>query len=310
MTTAIDKKATDKAGNGLLSNTYLSITILLMFDSLHLIFARWLAPMVAPLTASFWVLMTASVILLGFVWLRGEVKIQVLWNQLPFFLTIGFLVAGATWLSYTSLQYVDAGTAGLLSRLSTIFAILFGVIWLGDRMTPLMWIGAGIAVLGAVTIRFQPIESVQTGALIVVAGSFAYAAHAAVVKKYGDDIDFINFFLFRVLSTTFALAFFVLISNQTFLFSGTADFSLWYIWFALIVTGILDVILSRTFYYSSLRRIPISFHSIILMLAPVVTIMWSYLFFGEVPSWQGFVGGAIVIFGIALVSWSRYSGKR
>ena len=81
--------------------------------------------------------------------------------------------------------------------------------------------------------------------------------------------------------------------------------TLGYVWFAIVLTAMIDIVFSRIYYYLALRQIPISYHSIILMLSPVVTILWSLLFFAERPTMQGLIGGAVVITGVAIVSMSR-----
>lgn len=289
----------------LLNNTSFAIGMVLLFDSFHLILARWLSNSLHPLASAFWVLGIAAVEIAVYLKIMGLIDWQVLKDHFWFFFSIGFLVAVATSMNYTAVTFVDAGTASMLSRSSTIFAIAFGIIWLKDRLTPLQWIGAAVALIGVLTISFQPIQSFQIGALLVLGSAFAYSLHAAIVKRYGDEIDFGNFMLFRVGMTAAILLAFVLAAPLTAAdpvrFLPQAGFE----WMALIITGTVDVVFSRVFYYWSLRQIELSYHSIFLILAPVVTVLWSFLIFGEVPNLQTFIGGAIVILGIFVVNWER-----
>jgi drug/metabolite transporter (DMT)-like permease len=55
----------------------------------------------------------------------------------------------------------------------------------------------------------------------------------------------------------------------------------------------------------ALRRLDLSILTILLTLSPVITIMWSFILFGVMPSVQGFVGGTAVIAGVILVTMSR-----
>ncbi len=289
----------------LLNNTNFAIGMLLLFDSFHLILARWLSNSLHPLASSFWVLTIATVEIAVFLKVMGLIEWQLLKTHFRFFFSIGFIVAVATSMNYTAVTFVDAGTASMLSRSSTIFAIAFGVIWLKDRLTPLQWLGAAVALIGVLTISFQPIQSFQIGALFVLGSAFSYSLHAAIVKRYGGDIDFGNFMLFRVGLTAAVLLVFLL--SATF----TASTPIQVVpqnsfqWMAVTVTATIDVVFSRVFYYWSLRQVELSYHSIFLILAPVVTVLWSFLIFGEVPNLQTFIGGAIVILGIFVVNWER-----
>ena len=288
----------------LLNNTQFAIGMVLLFDSLHLVLARWLSNSLHPLASSFWVLGLAAAEFAIFLGVTGRVDFRVLKDHLWFFITIGFLVAVSTSMNYTAVNYVDAGTASMLSRSSTIFAIAFGIIWLKDRLTPLQWLGAAVALAGVLTISFQPVQSFQIGALFVIGSAFSYSLHAAVVKRYGGEMDFANFMLFRVGMTAAMLLLFIigapLVAAEPVRFLPTG-----FEWFALLLVGTFDVVLSRVFYYWSLRKIELSFHSIFLVLAPVITVLWSYLFFAETPNLQTYIGGAIVIIGIFVVNWER-----
>lgn len=288
----------------ILNNTPLAIGILLLFDSMHLIWARSLNHSLHPIAASFWVLGFATVEIAIFLIATRQADLTVFKENFRFFITIGLLVAIATSMNYTAVHYVDAGTASMLSRSSTIFAIAFGVIWLKDRLTLLQWIGAIIALGGVLIISFQPVRSFQIGALLVLGSAFAYALHAAIVKKYGGEIDFANFMLFRVGTIAFVLFLFLIgvpiVSAEPIHFLPNG-----FEWIALLIVATVDVVFSRVFFYWSLRKIELSFHSIFLVLAPVVTILWSYLFFGETPNLQTYIGGAIVILGIFVVNWER-----
>jgi drug/metabolite transporter (DMT)-like permease len=58
----------------------------------------------------------------------------------------------------------------------------------------------------------------------------------------------------------------------------------------------------------ALRRLNLSFHSIILTLSPVAAVLWTLLLFGVVPTGQQLLGGAAVIAGVFMVTLGR-AGK-
>lgn len=286
-----------------LNNVPAVVFFLLMFDSLHLVFAKLLAPFLPPAVSAMYVLGVATVEFGLVMGVRGGIDLKILRDNWAFFAAVGSLVAAATILSYTSINYIDPGTASLLSRASTLFSLGFGILWLKDRLNGLGWTGAILAIVGVCIISFQPGDYLRLGALFVLTSSFVYALHAAVVKRYGDGIEFTNFFLYRVGGTTFFLLLYVVGSGQFELPSGQA-------WLILIITGTVDVVLSRVLYYLVLRRIEMSFHAIILTLSPVITIGWSWLLFTEWPTWQGALGGLAVIAGVALVTRSKQLQRR
>ncbi|MCA9936509.1 MAG: DMT family transporter, partial [Anaerolineales bacterium] len=212
------------------------------------------------------------------------------------------MVALATALSYTSVKYVDPGTASLLGQTSTLFALLFGLFWLHENMSVGEWLGAGVTLLGAFIIGFQPGDYLRLGSLLVLGSAAIYALHAAVVKRFGGDIEFGNFFLFRIGSTTLFLL----------LLGAGGGALIWpgrVAWPFLLLGGTVDVVISRVLYYVALRRLRMSFHAILLTLSPVITVLWSLALFGERPSVQGLVGGTAVILGVIIVTRSKQKAR-
>lgn len=286
----------------LLANVPAAVFFLLLFDSFHLVFARLLAPLLPPTVSAFWVLGLATLEIMAVLGWQGRVQWHLLRLHGWFFAAVGFLVAAATILSYTSVSYIDPGTASLLARASTLFSIALGLVWLRERLNGLGWLGTAVALVGVVIISFQPGDYLRLGALLVLGSSLVYALHAAVVKRYGGEMDFANFFLFRVGATTAFLLLFVVAG-------GAWQWPTWQAWLILAVAGTVDVVLSRVLYYLILRRIEMSFHAIILTLSPVITILWAWLFFDEWPTLRGLGGGALVLAGVMLVTRSRQAPR-
>ncbi len=268
--------------------------LLLLFDSLHFVFARLLAPHITPDSGALYVLGVATVIFGLYAVATRRLDLRIFWQHRWFFLAIGFLIGLSTNLGYTSMLYIDVGTASMLNKLSTLFSLLFGVLWLRERFRAGQWLGATVALLGVFTIAFQPGDYLRLGALIVVCGTLSYALHTALVKRDGGQIDFVNFFFFRLATSTAAL--FLIAWGRGGLVWPAAD-----AWLLLIVAGTVDVVLSRICYYWALRHMTMSIHSLILTLSPVLAVLWSYLLIGDLPSVQQMLGGMAVVVGVLLV---------
>jgi drug/metabolite transporter (DMT)-like permease len=272
---------------------------LLLVDSLHFVFARSLLPHLPPETSALLVLGVGTVETAVFLGLRRQINLSVFRHHLWFFLTIGFLVAASTVINYTAIAFVDPGTASLLGKTSVLFSLGLGIFWLGDRLQRIQIAGIVLAMAGVFLISFQPGDYLRLGSLLVLLSTFLYALHTAVVKRYGDDIEFANFFLFRVAATTAFLLLFA-VGRSQLVWPGATG------WLLVILAGTVDVVISRVLYYLSLRRMNMTIHATILTLSPVITILWSLALFGERPGWQGIVGGAAVIAGVLLVTLVRH----
>jgi drug/metabolite transporter (DMT)-like permease len=277
---------------------YALFAALLVVDSFHYIFARLLLPHIHPTASAFFVLAVATVEVIVFAGVRRGLRWQPARDHFWFFASIGFLIAVSTVLSYLSIAYIDPGTASMLAKSGVIISLLLSVFWLRERLNRMQVAGAALAVIGAVTISFHPGAVMQWGALLILAATFFYALHAAIVKRWGEGMSFLDFFVFRLLFTAIFLFFFA-VGGGHLIWPDTPT------WLLLLLAGTVDVVISRALYYQTLRLFPMSIHTIILMLSPVVAIGVSFFLFGEFPGTQDLIGGAMVLAGIFVVNRAR-----
>jgi drug/metabolite transporter (DMT)-like permease len=271
------------------------LAAMLMLDGFHFVFARLLLAYISPGVSVLYVI-AISTLEIGLVaWWQKKLDFRVLRGHAGFFLAIGFLVAASTNINYEAVAYIDPGTASLLSQMSIVFGIAFGLFWMHDQLSPRQLIGAALAVIGVFIIAFQKADYLRFGSLLVLASAFMYAIHAALTKRYGGGIDFLNFFFGRLLCTTLVL----------FCFSsvrGALAWPTWRAWPWLVLVGTVDVVLSRTLYYIALRRLTMSLHTLVLTLSPVVAVAWAWIIFRTLPTAQQAAGGLAVIAGMLLVT--------
>jgi O-acetylserine/cysteine efflux transporter len=269
---------------------------LLLVDSLYYIFARLLLPLLPPAAGAMYMMVvgTAQIAVL----MRGRVDWAVLWRHRWLFLSVGLLVGVNTNMGFVAVAYVDPGTASLLSRTSILFGVGLGVVWLGERLRRLEVVGAAVAVAGVAVISFQPGEYLRWGSLLVVSSTALYALHSAVVKRFAGEIPFGEFMFFRVAAVAAVLVVLAVGQGATVWPSPSA-------WAWIVVAAAVNVVLSRSVYYLALRRLDMSFLTIVLTLTPVVTWLWSIVVFGGRPTGVEIAGGVATLAGVVLVTASR-----
>lgn len=270
--------------------------LLLLVDSFHFVFARALLPHVPPTWGACLVLLIASLQIGIYGAVTGRLEWKTARLHLLFFLSIGFLIAVSTAINYAAVAFIDAGTASMLGKMTALYSLLFGVIWLHERLSGRQIAGAILALAGVAVITFQPADYLRVGSLMIVGSTFMYALHAALVKRYGGEIDFLNFFFFRLLFTAGFLLTFAVAQGVVIWPGRTA-------WLLLLLTATMDVTISRALYYTALRRLPISLFSIILTLSPVFAVLWSLLLFQTFPTTRQLLGGGMVLLGVLLTTW-------
>jgi len=283
---------------GLPADRYLLIAVMVLLDSVHYVAARLLLPLVPPGSSALYVLAiaTAQVALYGLA--RKRLNLGAFREHKWSLLAIGFLVATATNLSFQAVRFIDPGTASLLSQTSTLFALGFSLLWLRERLSLVQASGAVVALAGALTITFQRGDYLRVGALIVVSASFMYSFHAAVSKKYTGDMEFLDFFFFRLLCST---AFLLPLAWST----GDLVWPASRAWPLLFLVATFDVAISRALYYIALQRLKMSVHAIALTASPLLAVIWATLLFDTRPTLRQLLGGVAVILGTLVVVSQR-----
>jgi drug/metabolite transporter (DMT)-like permease len=279
----------------LIDNVPLIIICLLLIDSLHFVFAKMLLPYLPPVTSAFYVLGVATVQLGVFAQLQGSLQWLTFRRNAWLFLTIGFLIATSTAMNYAAVEFVDPGTASLLSKAGILFSLGFSLFWLKEHLNRWQGVGVLLALIGVFVITFQPGDYFRVGSLLVLGSTFLYAIHAALVKRYTEHISLIEFFFFRLLATSSFLFLFTAAGNRLVWPSGQA-------WLILIIAGTVDVLISRTLYYKSLRLLTMSMHTIVMTLSPVIAVIWSLFLFEAPFTWQQAVGGVGILAGVVMVT--------
>ncbi len=72
------------------------------------------------------------------------------------FLTLSGLATGASWLCYfRALQLGEAARVAPIDKLSTVLVAVFGVAFLGERLTGANWLGVALIAAGAVLVALR-----------------------------------------------------------------------------------------------------------------------------------------------------------
>jgi drug/metabolite transporter (DMT)-like permease len=277
------------AGNPLL------ILLLVNIDSFHFIFAKLLLPHISPYVSVFYV-MAIAVLQVGlYGWIRGRIHFRTLLRNRWFFISIGALVGVSTIINYEAVAFIDPGTASLLAKSSILISVVLGIFWLKDKLIIMQGCGVILALIGVLLISFQPGDYIRFGSLLILISTLMYALHTAIVKRYGEQIDFIEFLFFRIL-TVCSLVFCVALGKKALIWPTNMA------WLLLFLTATVDIVISRALFYLVLRRLKMSVHAIVLTLSSLAAILWTYIFFDIAPTVQQVIGGFGIICGVFMVT--------
>lgn len=205
--------------------------------------------------------------------------------------------------------FVEPGFASLLARSSLIWIAVFSLIYFRDER-PLVtsgrfWTGMFMSVAGLVLVivtkqGFTAKASI-TGMVLMLSAAVAWALYTVTARISFRDIDSRIGFSVVSLYTVAALAVLALIFGKPGQIFSLAP----KLWVIIIVSGIVNISLAHTLYYSSMKRIGATIPTLVLQLHPFMVLAFSMIIFAErLNCWQ-WSGGVILVAGSVLSIWAQ-----
>src|ERR1700687_3868066 len=162
--------------HSLVQRVFVPAGFIFLWSSAYIV-VRLSLPDMSPIASLALRFAIATPVLLALAWRAGQPP-AVLGRSWPHFVVAGVLMQGiylAT--AYVALQYLAAGTIGLLATLNPMLTALLGWVILGERMRPVQWLGLALGVTGvALVVGVAPVPGRSVpAALLAVGGIVSFA---------------------------------------------------------------------------------------------------------------------------------------
>jgi drug/metabolite transporter (DMT)-like permease len=209
-------------------------------------------------------------------------------------ISASFFALGSS-LYISALDLASVAAVSCLTATSGLFAALMARLWLGERTAPVFYLAmllalAGVAViaLGEGDVRVQGLAGTATG--LAVAACFA--AQSVALRRYRSfDMEpaFLlgGFFTFAVIGAL-----------------GIVVVPPWQSIALLLLMGLVQLAIPLVLYMHGARSVATSHMVLITMADAVLNPLWVWLVHGELPAFAIFIGGALVLGGIALTAFA------
>jgi len=200
---------------------------------------------------------------------------------------------GGVTLMFAAASFIPLSDATAITFLNPVFGMMFAIPFLGEKVGPVRWGAALVAITGAAILTRPGAGSLQTGAILALVAAVLMGAELILIKRLAGreaplQILLVNNAIGLVIATVAVV--FVWISP-----SATQ-------WLALGAIGIL-MALAQTCFVNAMARADASFVAPFFYSALVFATLYDVVIFGVVPDAISFVGGAIILTGAGLLVW-------
>ena len=212
-------------------------------------------------------------------------------------------------LTYTGLNIIDASSAILLVQLEVPFGIIIAFFLLKEIPTIKNIVGLVIAFVGVFILTGAPnLEGKYIGVMLTVSGAFTWALGAVMAKPLSKKI---GAFALMTWLCVFSGPMLIFVS---LLFDGNPMQYILYAnlnsWLTVIFLGFFMQPVGYAAWYYVLKKYPVNKVMPVLLILPVTGLVTSIFLLGEDPPKQVFLGGLVIISGVALILFTKKNKKK
>lgn len=206
--------------------------------------------------------------------------------------------------THTSTEFVSSGTTSIIVNLSPILVLVFGVLFLSERATPLKLLGFVLGLLGGIMFlwtRMLFLPGAELGIALAVLGMIAWAGYTVTLHYLEGANRYVVMTVKHVTASFMILPFVLLV-----ILEGTPLVLVWdsYTIAGLLFSGVLGSGLAYVLYFSAIEILGAARASSFLFLVPFVSLAGDFVL-GEPPELLALVAGVVAIAGVALVKMSE-----
>ena len=214
---------------------------------------------------------------------------------------IGLVMGGGMYLTlYLSLALAEnTASIALFSKLEVPFAILLGIILLGERIGIRRVAGITIAITGAAMIGFDPAALDDLPALAWMLASAGFSAWTVILVRQLDPVHPLSITAWVSLVATP----FMLVTSGLFE-SGHVEALTevsWIGWSALLYTAVFGSIISHTGMYYLVQRYPVNAVTPFFLLSPLFAVIGGVLFLDDQLTTGLITGGIMILAGVGYI---------
>jgi drug/metabolite transporter (DMT)-like permease len=184
--------------------------------------------------------------------------------------------------------------------LNPVFCTIIGAIFLREVLPRTVWLSIALSMVGVAVIGWDGVSTgTYVGDLLALGVALCTSIGLTIVRKSGRNVI-----------SSLALGSLVSAAIAYLLIGGNASALSMEGWSWIGLNGLLVVPLASALIALGPRYIPAAEVAMFFLLDTVLTPLWIWLIFGELPTERAFIGGAVILASLAMLgTWRIRSSK-
>ncbi|MBO9997729.1 MAG: EamA family transporter [Cyanobacteria bacterium SID2] len=211
-------------------------------------------------------------------------------------------------LIFMALEKTSVNNVILVGRIEPPLALALSVLFFKERLNVWVVLGAIVSFIGVVlTVTLQPTTgdmlsmgnmlSIGRGELMVAVSAIALAISTVMTQA---NLDRVPLGLFTIVRTAIGTVIFFSIVTMLFGWYHFVDVFAPIVWQWMLIYGGIIIVGGQLCWFQGLKTTTASEVSLVSSFIPVAGILAAYLILGEIPTVPQYIGGGVILLGIAL----------
>jgi drug/metabolite transporter (DMT)-like permease len=200
-------------------------------------------------------------------------------------------------------KMLTSGRAAILGYTMPIWAVLCGLIFFGERITRMAWLGIGLALAGALLLlssEFSTIAGHPLGSLLILTGAASWGYGTVALKRSLLQMPTISLTFWMMALSGVVMAAAAILFERDAWRSPTASE-----WAAIGYSSLIILAFSQIFWFALARTLPPVASSLSLMMIPVLGVFSGAWVLGETPHWQDYAAMVLILGAMSTVLLKR-----
>ena len=200
----------------------------------------------------------------------------------------------AMWTLWQGVQFLNPATATMLGRTETLWTIFLACLIYKERFSSIYYFAFGLMLLGVMVMNgnltdFSSMTAFSSGGTVyILLSSLFFAVAETSAKKASQGVPPARFTIYRNGVIT-------IMAGATSLLLGQLQWLETSQWLNVSIAALLGPGLARLLYLHALKRLELIKTTLICEIEPVLTALMSFLALREIPSFEEWTGGILML---------------